>query len=128
MPYGGRSTSTPILIVPRLRISSIVCAAADRSSETPASSTTAANTRVSHLILGFLSTFGRGRQACLKPAAGHGQRPAQGEIDHRDDAENQERAEGGVIEHLPCARDLDKADDRRQRGALDQVHQEPNGR
>src|ERR1700722_3416113 len=118
MPYGGRSTSTPILIVPRLRISSIVWACAGRRPASPASSVSAASIRVSHFMVGFLSTFRSCGQPLFKAAAGQGQRPAQGEVDRRNDAEDQERAEGGVVQHLPRPRQLHEADDRGERGAL----------
>ena len=46
----------------------------------------------------------------------------------RDDAEHQERLEGRVVDDLAGAGELGEADDRGERRALDQLHQEADGR
>ena len=56
------------------------------------------------------------------------QRPAQHEVDRRHDAEHEERPERHVVDDLPGAGDLDEADDRGERRALHQQHQEADGR
>src|SRR5436305_8819528 len=53
-----------------------------------------------------------------------GQREAQAKIDQRHQRVDQERPERGVVEHGAGLGQLDKADDRCQRGALDHLHRE----
>ena len=56
------------------------------------------------------------------------QRPAQHEVDDGDDAEDDERLEGRVVDDLAGARHLGEADDRGERGALDDLHHVADGR
>src|SRR2546428_12967315 len=57
-----------------------------------------------------------------------GQREAQAEIDQRDQRVDQERSEGRVVEHGAGLGQLDEADDRGERGALDDLYREPHRR
>src|SRR5258705_12494838 len=57
-----------------------------------------------------------------------GQREAETEIDQRDQRIDQERPEGRVVEHGAGLGQFDEADDRGERGALDDLHGEANGR
>src|SRR4029078_13630880 len=54
-----------------------------------------------------------------------GQRETQAEIDQRDQRVDQERPEGGIVEHGAGLGQFDKADDRGERGALDDLHRKP---
>src|SRR3954471_21637915 len=56
------------------------------------------------------------------------QREAQAEIDQRDQRVDQERPEGGVVEHGAGLGQLDEADDRGERRALDDLYGEADGR
>src|SRR5260221_6795716 len=56
------------------------------------------------------------------------QRPAEDEIEQRDDRINDHRFEGRVGHQLAGAGQLDEADDRGDRGALDQLDHEADGR
>ena len=50
------------------------------------------------------------------------------EVDGSDQAEHEERLEGGVVDDLAGAGHLDEADDGGERRALDHLHQEADGR
>src|SRR6266851_1424042 len=56
------------------------------------------------------------------------ERPAEDEVEHRDDRVDDHRLEGRVGHQLPGARQLDEADDRGDRGALDELDREADGR
>src|SRR5206468_5797966 len=57
-----------------------------------------------------------------------GQRETQAEIDQRDQRVDHERPEGRVVEHGAGLGQFDEADDRGQRGALDNLDRETDGR
>src|SRR5579872_2673614 len=56
------------------------------------------------------------------------QRVAHREVDRGDDGEDDERLEGRVVDDLARARELDEADHRGERGVLDDLHHEADGR
>src|SRR4051794_25522306 len=56
------------------------------------------------------------------------QREAQAEIDQRDQRVDQERSEGRIVEHGAGLGQLDEANDRGERGALDDLYGEADGR
>src|SRR5205085_1402345 len=63
----------------------------------------------------------------LERARGQRQRVAQREIDRGDDAEDDERLEGRVVDDLARAREFDETDHRGERGVLDDLDHEADG-
>src|SRR6266567_806712 len=64
----------------------------------------------------------------LEPQRQERQRPADGEVKRRDDRVDHHRLKRDVDDELARARKLDESDDRRDRRALDQLHQETHRR
>src|SRR4051794_35351713 len=92
------------------------------SSETPLSTSTLPNV----LCTSRIST--RAIEAGLQGAGPERERQAQCEIDRGDQRVGKQRLERRRAHHLPCAGELDEADDRGERGALDELHQEADSR
>src|ERR1700760_2990068 len=61
-------------------------------------------------------------KAALPETDRHRQRPADAEIDHGDESEDFERAEGGGRQLGAAPRDLGDGDDGAERGVFDQLH------
>src|ERR1043166_861981 len=67
-------------------------------------------------------------QSGLQPAAERGERVTQREVDRADAEIREKRPERRGVQHLCRARELDEADHRCERGGLDDLDQETDGR
>src|SRR5438132_5536270 len=70
----------------------------------------------------------RAIEAGLQRAGPERERQAQRKIDRGDERVGEQWLERRRAHHLACARELDEAEDGGERGALDELHQEADGR
>src|SRR3954468_15861272 len=101
------------------------------SKPTPSSTRNGANsltTAERWTIASGLGASGTDMDLPLERPRGDRQGVAQREIDRGDDAEDHERLEGRVVDDLARARELDESDHRGERGVLDDLDHEADGR
>src|SRR5271155_38520 len=91
-------------------------------------SDTSASARCAPKRLEMLFNAKSGIDAPLEGLRQQRKRPAEDEIERRHDRIDDHRPEGRVGHQLPGASELDKADNRSDRGALDQLDRETNRR